>query len=85
MTTIDKYNFYIKMLIDGAPTRPFNAASVAPDQNENKKLGSAMVELSRLKYGKPREIVDQEIRDRSKVDVIDLPGIGEGNIKGVLG
>ena len=85
MTTIDKYNFYIKMLIDGAPTRPFNGMSVAPDPNENKKLGKAIAELSRLKYGRPREVVDEEIRNRSKVDVIDLPGIGEGNTTGPMG
>lgn len=85
MTTIDKYNFYIKMLIDGAPTRPFNAQSIPPDPNENKKLGTAIAELSRLKYGKPAELVDAEIRERSRVDVIDLPGIGEGNRTGALG
>jgi hypothetical protein len=84
MTTIDKYNFYIKMLIDGAPTRPFNAQSVAPDKNENVKLGTAMKQLSRLKFGRAREVVDEEIRERSKVDVIDLPGIGEGNTKGTF-
>lgn len=85
MTTIDKYNFYIKMLIDGAPTRPFNAQSNPPDKNENKKLGEAIAELSRLKYGRPAEVVDAEIRERSRVDVIDLPGIGEGNQRGALG
>ena len=84
MTTIDKYNFYIKMLIDGAPTRPFNAQSIAPDTNENPKLGEAVKQLSRLKFGRAREVVDEEIRERSKVDVIDLPGIGEGNTKGTF-
>ena len=85
MTNIDKYNFYTKMLIDGAPTRPFNCLSIAPDPNENVKLGQTIAELSRLKYGRPREIVDQEIKERSKVDKIDLPGIGEGNSKGPMG
>ena len=85
MTTIDKYNFYIKMLIDGAPTRPFNAQSNAPDPNENKKLGEAIAQLSRLKFGKDQKIVDQEIRDRSKVDTIDLPGIGDNGAREALG
>ena len=75
MTNIDKYNFYIKMLIDGAPTKPFNGQSTAPDPNENQKLGSAVKELSRLKYGKPRELVNNEILERTKVNSIDLPGI----------
>jgi len=84
MTNIDKYNFYTKMLIDGAPTRPFNCLGIPPEPNENAKLGQSIVELSRLKYGRPREVVDQEIKERSKVDKIDLPGIGEGNSKGVM-
>jgi hypothetical protein len=76
LTNIDKYNFYIKMLIDGAPTRPFNGQSIWPEDFEgNPKLGTAIKELSRLKYGKPREIIETEILERSKVDSIDLPGL----------
>jgi len=76
MINIDKFNFYIKMLIDGAPSKPFNAQSIWPDQNEgNIQLGAAIKELSRLKYGRPRELVSAEILERSRVDSIDLPGI----------
>lgn len=77
MTNIDKYNFYIKMLIDGAPTRPFNGLGIWPDNYEgNVELGRAIKELSRLKFGRPKELVSAEILERSKVDTIDLPGIG---------
>jgi DNA helicase HerA-like ATPase len=76
MTNIDKFNFYIKMLIDGAPSKPFNAQSIWPDDNEGEpKLGAAIKELSRLKYGRPKSLVSAEILERSRVDVIDLPGI----------
>lgn len=85
MTNIDKFNFYIKMLIDGAPTRPFNGASIYPeDYGGNPKLGAAIKELSRLKYGRPRELVSAEILERSKVDIIDLPGIGATDAKSGL-
>lgn len=76
LTTIDKYNFYIKMLIDGAPTKPFNGISIWPkDPEGNPKLGKAIAELSRMKYGKAREEIETEILARSKVDKIDLPGL----------
>lgn len=76
LTNIDKYNFYIKELVDGAPTRPFNGQSIWPDDFDgNPKLGNAIKELSRLKFGRPKEIVEEEILLRSKVDVIDLPGL----------
>lgn len=84
MTNIDKYNFYIKMLIDGAPTRPFNCLSIAPDQNENSKMGETVKKLSRLKYGRPVEVVDAEIKKRSQVDKIDLPGIGQNQNPGPM-
>jgi len=76
LTNIDKYNFYIKELIDGAPTRPFNGQSIWPkDPEGDAKLGDAIKELSRLKYGRARETVEAEILERSKVDKIDLPGL----------
>ncbi|MCX6808625.1 MAG: type IV secretory system conjugative DNA transfer family protein [Candidatus Berkelbacteria bacterium] len=76
LTQIDKFNMYIKMLIDGAPTKPFNLQTIWPDDNEgNPKLGNAIKELSRLKYGRPREVVEEEILERSQVDIIDLPGL----------
>ena len=76
MTNVDKYNFYIKMLIDGAPTKPFNGQSVWPEDNDgNAKLGESIRELSRLKYGRPRKIINDEILERSQVHTIDLAGI----------
>ncbi len=80
LTNIDKYNFYIKMLIDGAPARPFNAQSLPPDPNTNQELGKAVKELSRLKYGRPKEVVENEILERSRVDTIDLPGLGSSDV-----
>lgn len=81
LTNVDKYNFYIRMLVDNAPMPAFNGAGIAPDKDANKKLAQAIRELSRLKYGSPKEIVEKEISERSQIDKIDLPGIGEGNAK----
>ena len=80
MTNIDKFNFYIKMLIDGAPTKPFNGQGNPPNPNLNEKVGSAIKELSRLKYGKPKETVNAEILERTKADTIDLPGINSTDL-----
>lgn len=76
LTTVDKYTMYGRLLIDGAPTRPFNIQTIWPDDYEgNPKLGASIKELSRLKYGRPKEIVEEEIMERSQVDKIDLPGL----------
>lgn len=77
MVNVDKFNFYIKMLINNAPTVPFNGQSVAPDQNGDPKTAKAIYHLSRLKYGKSREVVDLEIRQRTKIDQIKLSGLND--------
>ena len=66
MVNVEKYNFYIKMLIDGTPTEPFNATAYPPDPHESVELGKAIKELSRLKYGRDRELVEAEIRLRAR-------------------
>ena len=66
LVNTEKYNFYIKMLIDGSPTRPFNATSYAPDPHENVQIGEAIRQLSRLKFGRDRDLVEAEIRLRSR-------------------
>lgn len=67
MVNTEKYNFYIKLLIDGTPTKPFNAKAYPPDPHDNGQIGEAIRQLSRLKHGRDRELVESEIRLRSKM------------------
>ena len=85
LTNVDKFNFYIRALIDNAPMPAFNGQSLPPDPNGNKKLAEAIKQLSRLKYGSTKEVVEAEINERSQIHKIDLPGIGEGNTTGAMG
>ncbi len=85
LTNIDKFNFYIRELIDNAPMPAFNGQSIAPNPDGNKQLAEAIRQLSRLKYGSTKEVVESEINERSQIHNIDLPGIGEGNAKGAMG
>ena len=77
MVNVDKFNFYIKLLVNNAPTLPFNGQSIAPEKSGNPKVAMAIKQLSRLKYGKSREVVDIEIRQRTKIDQIKLSGLTE--------
>ncbi|MCX6812840.1 MAG: type IV secretion system DNA-binding domain-containing protein [Candidatus Berkelbacteria bacterium] len=86
LTNVDKFNFYIRELIDNAPMPAFNGQSIPPDETGGDgKLAEAIRQLSRLKYGRAKEVVEEEISDRSQIDKIDLPGIGEGNRTGPNG
>lgn len=77
LVNVDKYNFYIKALVNNAPTVPFNGQGIAPDKNENKEMAESVRQLSRLKFGRSREAVDLEIRERTKIDEIKLAGLND--------
>ncbi len=70
LVNVEKFNFYAKILINGAPTKPFNIHSYPPDPAENAQLGEAIRQLSRLKYGRDREVVEAEIRMRAKSAIV---------------
>ncbi len=63
---IPKYTAYIKLLIDNANPPAFNI-KIPKDPEGSVAMQKAVIELSRLKYGKPREIIEQEIRERTKM------------------
>ncbi len=76
LINVEQYTTYIKLLIDNTAAKPFNM-NIYPPQKGNKELAAAIKELSRLKYGRPREIVDAEIMERanlgdSKTNTLDL-------------
>lgn len=66
LLNVEQYTAYIKLLIDNTAARPFNMMTYGP-QPGNKELAAAIKELSRLKYGRPREIVDAEIMERAQL------------------
>ncbi|MFZ5365187.1 MAG: type IV secretory system conjugative DNA transfer family protein [Patescibacteria group bacterium] len=69
---IPKFNTYVKLLIDNANPPGFNMATLPFDEipsisPANPQLVKMIVKLSRLKYGKDRDIVEAEILERTKV------------------
>lgn len=70
LINVEKYNYYIRLMIDSAPTKPFNVSTYPPDPHENVQVGEAIRQLSRLKYGKDREVIEAEIRLRTKSAIL---------------
>ncbi len=67
------FSWYTKMLIDGKAGKPFNVASY-PLVEGNTEIANAIKELSRLKYGRDRSIVETEILDRTKLGSAEAQG-----------
>lgn len=69
LINVEQYTAYVKLLIDNTAAKPFNMSTYPPTPG-NKELGAAIKELSRLKYGRPRDIVEAEIMERSQLGSI---------------
>ncbi len=62
---LENYNSYVKMLVRGMPTKPFNMKAY-PAPVGNPALSEKIKELSYYTYGRPREEVEEEIMARYK-------------------
>lgn len=60
---IDNANAYLRLLVNGQPSRPFNIQTLALDKSDPSIIAK-LAELSALKYGRPREEVEGEIREK---------------------
>ena len=65
LINIDKYNTYFRTTVNNEPMVPFSVDMTRDVEGERKlanpKVGEAIVQLSRLKYGKSSELVEAEI------------------------
>jgi hypothetical protein len=75
----EKFTWYSKMIIDNDAQKPFTLHTVLPPKG-NPELASAIKELSRLKYGRERVLVEEEILERSALGGVrdaQPPAVGE--------
>jgi Helicase HerA, central domain len=65
LINMDKFKSVMKLSVDNQPSTPFSIIPVNPYlENGDPKVAKALVELSRLKYGRDREFVAKEIEYR---------------------
>lgn len=65
LANLSNMNGYVKLLVNGKITQPFNI-EFEYIKAGNYEYGQAVREISRLKFGRPREIIEEEIKDRYK-------------------
>lgn len=64
LMNVEARNAYMKLMINGAAGRPFNMATYPPPKGDL-ELATALKELSKLTYGRDRELVEEEIKART--------------------
>ncbi|MDO9399611.1 MAG: type IV secretion system DNA-binding domain-containing protein [bacterium] len=68
LINIEKYTAYVKLLIDNTGSRPFSMSTIWPMENfvKNDNNAKLIKNLSRLKFGQDRNIIEAEILNRMK-------------------
>ncbi len=71
LLNIEKYHVYAKTIVNNEPVPPFSM-SLYKDMDKQKalmnpKVAEIIKEMSRLKYGRDRKLVEQEITTRAKL------------------
>lgn len=71
MINLDNFTAIVKLLVNNKPTRPFTMRTLPPPKGnlENAKM---LKDLSRLTYGRPRALVEQEIVAALKDESLEL-------------
>jgi hypothetical protein len=68
---IERFSAYMKTNIENDPVSPFyvdmSKDMATEAKKRNKKVAEAVAQLSSLKYGKPKELVEQEINQRARL------------------
>lgn len=69
---IANYKAYIKLNLNGSTSRPFSLETIWDEKDKNKRIHDIVKEYSRMKYGRKRMFVEQEIASRIGISVDDL-------------
>ncbi len=72
LINVEQYTAYVKLLIDNTAAKPFNMATTAP-LPENNEYAEMLKQLSRLKFGRDRATVEEDILERSQLGTLTLP------------
>jgi len=71
LLNIDRFHAYVKTIVEGEPMPPFSmdtTKDIAQMENQaNPKVTEMIKQLSRLKYGKDKEIVEAEVAQRARL------------------
>ncbi len=81
LLNVDRFNAFVKLMISGTASKPFNMATYPLDKPtpEQTSVAAAIRQLSRLKFGRPRDEVEGEILEASKV--ADMMAAGEAGVE----
>ncbi len=73
LINLENRNMYIKMLVKGEPMPSFSVDTTWDIEKPNYEIGESIKQLSRIRYGRDREAVEAEIKQRNEVAAVPPP------------
>lgn len=67
LINLENRNIYLKMLVNGEPIPAFSVDTTWNIDPPNPEIGESIKQLSRIRYGRDRQAVEEEIRKRNEV------------------
>ncbi|MBM5789983.1 hypothetical protein FJZ23_02775 [Candidatus Parcubacteria bacterium] len=68
----DKFTWYVKMVVDNSQVKPFTM-NLATAGDGDRELAGGIKELSRLRFGRDRRLVEADILERTALVSMSLP------------
>jgi len=75
LINLPRYSMYLKLMIDGATSKPFSANTLPP-QKPFKSYKEQVISLSQDKYSRRKEIAEQQIFDRYQKALVETKKLG---------
>lgn len=71
LINVERFHTYVKTIVDNEPVPPFSVDHTKDIKKykamANEKVAKAIIQLSRLKFGRPRELVEAEVNQRARL------------------
>lgn len=64
LASLEKYHFYLKLMISGQTSVPFSGLTLPPEPAPERGLQEEARALSRLAYGSPKLLVEHQLKQR---------------------
>ena len=77
IVNLPNYHIYLKLMVSGVTSRPFSARTILPFAMKGQAMDvNEIIEYSRKRYARPREVVEDEIRAWSGMSAASMGGPG---------
>ena len=76
-TNLDRFNTYVKLLIEGTPSKPFSMKGIKSETPSDDNVREQVRHFSRETYARPLNEVQQELAESFRVDQAPPAGINE--------